>query len=262
MKQLSCLLVAFAALLISVRPVRAQVVERPLSSISSLERRAGQFERREDSRQRRRVLKEAAPAKPESVFLARLVPSIESTDSATKFAPSVHFVQQPADGLGAFTLRAGLQTQRPRDIAKSRSIGGGIGADLQVTRDENPFGVLVVSGDFGMVKDGYQLGIGTVEFDRNMGERVTAIGTLSFARLSPNEGDAVSDVIPGVALQVSDIGLAGAALLGEYSFKNDLDEEDSYAFSVRFKLSDTSSLKVGAGKHGRVFASFVQVLKK
>jgi hypothetical protein len=260
MRRLSCCVLVLGALTASAAPAAGQAGERASSSVSSFERRASQFERREESRIRARAEKAGTP--PASVFLARITPSIESTDSATKFSPALHLVQQTADGIGAFTFRTGFRTQRPRDTTKSRAVGGGVGADLQLTSDDNRFGVLVVSGDFVKVKDGFDLTIATAEFDRNIGERVTAIGTLAFGRLSPNGGDSVGDVIPGLALQVSGLGVAGAAVLGEYTFKNDLDEEDDFAFTVRFKLTDTSSLKVGTGKHGRVFASFVQVLRK
>jgi hypothetical protein len=61
---------------------------------------------------------------------------------------------------------------------------------------------------------------------------------------------------------VSDVGSTSAVLLAEYTFKNDVDGEDDFAFSVRFKLTPESTLRVGTGKHGRVFATFVHVLRK
>ena len=266
MRSVVCVVFAIGVLAAGATPAAAQGSERALSSISGLERRASQFERREEARVRKEVRSLLAEGKkqPEEVpavtFFARVAPAIEATDSSTKFAPALHLVRQPDKGRGAVTFRAAFRTQRPRDLAKTRTTGGGVGADVQLTADDSPV-VVIGSADFVKVVDGFELAAGTLEVDHNLTDNLTLIGAVAVAHLAPADGAAVDDLIPTLGLQISGLGKAGAALLTEYTFNNDVDGEDDYAVSVRFKLTEVSSLKVGTGKHGRVFASFVQVLR-
>jgi hypothetical protein len=180
--------------LLSGAPLLAagQTTERSSSSTSGLERRASQVERREEAR-----LRAKATTTIQQEFFARIAPSLEATDSGTKFAPALHLVSQPADGQWAYTLRTAFRTQRARDISKSRTTGGGVGADLQLTKDDHALGVFIASGDFVKVADAFDLGAATLEFDRNIGDHVTLIGSASYARLAPEEGAPQPTSSPG-----------------------------------------------------------------
>lgn len=87
-----------------------------------------------------------------------------------------------------------------------------------------------------------------------------SIGDLSldavagYSRLRPHNGDSVSDFVPGVSAYYS---LSSVNLLGiDYTFDNDVDEEDSFDVSFRRKLGNGYAVDVVVYKHGDVRLRF------
>lgn len=227
-----------------------------LTAISSFERRAADVERRERTRVTR-----AAPA-PQPETSVRIVPSLNDTDSGTRVGLGVNLVYAPPSGAGNFTFRPSYRTTRPRAADQPHVNGYGIGADLQLTSDANPFGQLIVSGDYVRTQDIFALGVATLEYDHGFGDHVTLIGTASWTKYTPDTGSSASDIVPGIELDFVTPSTPKVRIIGAYTFTNDVDGEDDYEAGVRFSLGTESAARVVVGKHGRVTANFVQTLKR
>ncbi len=71
-----------------------------------------------------------------------------------------------------------------------------------------------------------------------------------YAWFRPKDGDKVQDFVPGLSAYYA---LSDADMLGlDYTFKNDVDEEDGFALSFRHKISPSYSIDIVAFKHNDV----------
>ena len=197
--------------------------------------------------------------------MGRIIPSVQATDFGTAYGLGAHYVHDTtntSDGQFFFTLRGGYKLGRPHN-ADTHAHGYSAGADLQLNQNAAPYGQFIVSGDFGGVKDGERSAGPTLEWDHitDRAGRGTFSVTATYLTLFPKTGDTSSDIIPGVAYEYSVRLKNPLKLAAEYTFKNDLDGEDDYAVSARFKLGE-ASLRFGVGKSGRVFVTLTQILAR
>jgi hypothetical protein len=84
---------------------------------------------------------------------------------------------------------------------------------------------------------------------------------VSYTLVSPDEGESVSDVtiLPGIVWG----GIPSTELSADYEFKNDVNGEDNWSFSVYralFKKRVSGNALLGVAKHGTVFANLIFVL--
>jgi len=219
------------------------------------------IERRDSSSQRRDQRTSAtALTEPTVTNFGRVIPSAQITDSAAAYGLGGHYVRDTThttDGQFFTTLRAGYKAGVPRN-GGSHTDGYSFGADVQLNHNADTFGQFTLSGDIGGVVGRAKNAGPTLEWDYAPTEKSgTFIATASYLTLFPKGADRVSDLVPGLAYEYTIALKIPLKIIGEYTFTNDLDEEDDFAISARIKLGH-SSLRFGAGKGPRAFVSLTQ----
>jgi hypothetical protein len=264
--------IAIIATIVACAPlVRAQTdgVGRVLDAGGS-DRRESQLARRDREDEATTQFRDRATT---VTSLFRLIPSTTQTDGASRYGGGLNFVVDTADdnrfgGLWSTTLRGAYRTHRPRAAEQNHFNSGTLGADVQVSRNDFPLGAFTVSGDYASVQDHYNLGSTTLEWDYNFKSSLqnptvaTLVGLLGYAHFSPLTGTAVNAFVPGLEFDYNTRTTTNVTLIADYTFKNDVDGEDDYAVSMRFKPAASTALRIGGGKHGRVFVSLTQTLTK
>jgi hypothetical protein len=222
-------------------------------SITSIRDRAaiasGSVDRREAQVERRGLFR--TPVATSETYV-RLAPSLDATDGSTKVGVGMHLVSETPTGRGYFSFRPSYRTSRPRAADQDHVNGFGIGGDLQLNSNSNPFGQFIVSGDYARTQGVFQIGLATLEFDRAVGNYVTMVGTVSLARFSPESGDAITDAIPAVEIDFTPPSVAKVRLIATYTFTNNIDGEDDYDAGFRLGVTDVTAMRLALGKHGRV----------
>jgi hypothetical protein len=261
---------AALVLLTLVSSVSAQVIpDRDDVGISGSERRESSGRRESSMERLDRTTQVAGFRVTETVknIYLRLAPSVNSGDASTTFGLAGHIVRDTtntSDGLGYLTVRPSYRVAR-RTGDNTHNLGGGIGADVQLNKNSHSIGQFVASADYLAVRERYAFASGGLEWNKSWEGSygaLTAIGTVSVARIKPDESDSVSDVTPGLALDFVTPTRTPVRLAAEYTFENDVDGEYDFAFSMRIKVGDKGALRVGTGRHGRVFGSFTQTLDR
>jgi len=113
---------------------------------------------------------------------------------------------------------------------------------------------LSVSGEGVWVQDSHQSYSGAVSVTQALAKAVEVVGSAAYATTNPEAGASTSGIRPGASIAV--VPVKGTSLRAEYTFNNDLDGEDSFAFRATQRLAPRGvppfQLRGQVAKHGTV----------
>jgi hypothetical protein len=164
-------------------------------------------------------------------------------------------------GLTAGVTRSGRYPVQVKASYKQISMDGGgddrdkLGASVKLGLLATRSIKLGVNGDYGRVRRRSGRFDGVLAAEAPLGKGVAVTANVGVTTFRPRDGSRQSGLLAGAGLSYE----RNAVTVGvDYSFKNDVDEEDDYSLSFTHLLSPiSSSLTVGVGKHGLVRVAYL-----